>query len=58
MRKFITALALISLLTIPAIETANAAPVSPARRPPSNFTRPSMNQTYLAVVPAIGLAQV
>jgi hypothetical protein len=30
MRKFITALALISLLTIPAIETANAAPVSPS----------------------------
>jgi hypothetical protein len=30
MKKFITTIALISLLTIPAIETANAALVSPS----------------------------
>jgi len=30
MKKFLTAIALISLLTIPALESANAAPVSQA----------------------------
>ena len=30
MKKFLTAIALISLLTIPALESANAAPVSPS----------------------------
>ena len=73
MKKFLTVIALISLLTIPALESANAAEPRIRRQRLLTSSRANEHlcsqaqhgasqaavwQTYLAVLPAIGFVQV